>query len=44
MTVLSIVVGADLGFVNAHHLTQIVLVITGLPIVATIMSRTRPRD
>ncbi len=34
MTVLAIVVGADLGFVVVHHLARIVLVITGAPIVA----------
>ncbi|TCL00595.1 hypothetical protein BXY66_3239 [Shimia isoporae] len=34
MTVLSIIVGADLGFVIAHHLTRIVVVILGAPIVA----------
>ncbi|SFL16707.1 hypothetical protein SAMN04488036_10615 [Shimia haliotis] len=34
MTVLSIIVGADLGFVIAHHLTRIVVVIVGAPIVA----------
>ena len=34
MTVLGIIAGADLGFVVVHHLTRIVLVITGAPIVA----------
>lgn len=34
MTVLAIVAGADLGFVIAHHLTRVVLVITGAPIAA----------
>ena len=29
MTVLAIVAGADLGFVIVHHLTRIVVVITG---------------
>jgi hypothetical protein len=37
MTVLSIVAGADLGFVITHHLTRIILVITGAPIVARLM-------
>lgn len=37
MTVLAIVMGADLGFVIAHHLTRIVLVIVGAPIVARLM-------
>lgn len=34
MTVLAIVAGADLGYVIVHHLTRIVLVITGAPIAA----------
>ena len=34
MTVLSIIAGADLGFVIVHHLTRILLVITGAPIAA----------
>lgn len=34
MTVLAIVAGADLGFVIAHHLARIVVVITGAPIAA----------
>ncbi|WP_407647720.1 AbrB family transcriptional regulator [Halovulum marinum] len=34
MTVLAIVAGADLGFVVAHHLTRIVLVIAGAPVMA----------
>lgn len=32
MTVLAIVTGADLGFVIVHHLTRVVLVITGAPV------------
>ncbi len=43
MTVLAIVVGADLGFVIAHHLTRIVLVILGAPIVSR-MLRPKPPD
>ncbi|GGE62408.1 AbrB family transcriptional regulator [Actibacterium pelagium] len=43
MTVLAIVAGADLGFVIAHHLLRIVLVITGAPIIARFM-RSKPRD
>ncbi|MGP6089360.1 AbrB family transcriptional regulator [Antarctobacter jejuensis] len=39
MTVLAIVTGADLGFVITHHLTRIVLVILGAPIVAGIIRR-----
>ena len=31
---MAIVVGADLGFVVLHHLTRIVVVITGAPLVA----------
>ena len=44
MTVLAIVSGADLGFVITHHLTRIILVILGAPIVAAIIRRSRPRD
>lgn len=44
MTVLAIVAGADLGFVIAHHLVRIVLVITGAPIMARLVTRgARPR-
>lgn len=44
MTVLAIVAGADLGFVITHHLTRIVIVIIGAPIVAGIIRRrSRPR-
>jgi membrane AbrB-like protein len=41
MTVLAIVTGADLGFVITHHLTRIVLVIVGAPLVAGFMARRR---
>ncbi|OWY03416.1 AbrB family transcriptional regulator [Thioclava sp. IC9] len=41
MTVLAIVTGADLGFVITHHLTRIVLVIVGAPLVARILTRRR---
>lgn len=34
LTVMAIVVGADLGFVVLHHLTRIVVVITGAPVIA----------
>ncbi|CAN0512371.1 unnamed protein product, partial [Laminaria digitata] len=44
MTVLAIVTGADLGYVITHHLTRIVLVIVGAPVVAGIIRRTRPRE
>lgn len=39
MTVLAIVAGADLSFVITHHLTRIVLVIIGAPIVAALIRR-----
>ncbi len=39
MTVLAIVAGADLGFVITHHLTRILLVILGAPIVARFLLR-----
>ncbi|WP_323768209.1 AbrB family transcriptional regulator [Marinovum sp.] len=41
MTVLAIVTGADLGFVITHHLTRIVLVIVGAPLVAGLIARRR---
>lgn len=41
MTVLAIVTGADLGFVITHHLTRIVLVIVGAPVLAAIIARRR---
>ena len=34
MTVLAIVAGADLGFVIVHHVTRVLLVITGAPLAA----------
>ena len=37
MTVLAIIVGGDLGYVIVHHLTRILLVISGAPIVARVM-------
>jgi len=40
MTVLAIVAGADLGFVIVHHLTRIVIVITGAPIAARLFKIT----
>lgn len=36
MTVLAIVAGADLGFVIVHHVTRVLLVITGAPIAARV--------
>ena len=44
MTVLAIVVGADLGFVIAHHLVRIVLVILGAPVVARFVEHNPPGD
>ncbi len=43
MTVLAIVAGADLGFVIVHHLTRIILVITGAPFVARFLLRKEKR-
>lgn len=43
MTVLAIVTGADLGFVITHHLTRIVLVILGAPLVAGLIRRSKSR-
>lgn len=49
MTVLAIVVGADLGYVVVHHLTRVFIVITGAPIAARIFgvgkaSKTPPNE
>ncbi len=44
MTVLAIVTGADLGYVIAHHLTRIVLVIIGAPLAAALIKRAKPPD
>lgn len=41
MTVLAIVTGADLGFVITHHLTRIVIVIVGAPVLAALIERRR---
>lgn len=43
MTVLAIIVGADLGFVVVHHLTRIVLVILGAPLGAKLAVRSPVR-
>jgi membrane AbrB-like protein len=37
MTVLAIIVGADLGYVIVHHLTRVLVVIAGAPIAARIL-------
>jgi len=39
ITILAIVVGADLGFVIVHHIARFVLVITGAPLVAAMLRR-----
>ncbi len=39
MTVLAIVVGADLGFVIVHHLTRIFLVITCAPLIMRLLKK-----
>ncbi len=41
MTVLSIVAGADLGFVFVHHLTRVFLVITGALLAARWLMKNR---
>lgn len=37
ITVLAIIVGADLGYVVVHHLTRVFIVITGAPIAARLL-------
>lgn len=44
MTVLAIVAGADLGYVVVHHLTRVLLVITGAPIAARLIGLKRTKD
>jgi membrane AbrB-like protein len=47
MTVLTIILGADLGFVIVHHLTRLILVIFGAPIAARFMGSepgSKPQD
>lgn len=39
MTMLAIIVGADLGFVVVHHLLRVLVVITGAPIAARLAGR-----
>ncbi|WP_370274904.1 AbrB family transcriptional regulator [Pararhodobacter marinus] len=41
MTVLAIIVGADLGYIVVHHILRILLVITGAPIAARLMRMNR---
>ena len=42
MTVLALLVGADMGFVILHHVTRIILVITGAPVAAKLLKLRRP--
>ena len=42
ITVLAMVVGADLGFVILHHVTRIVLVIMGAPVAARVLKLRKP--
>ncbi len=42
ITILAIVAGADLGFVIAHHILRIALVITSAPVVARLIRRSKP--
>lgn len=44
ITILAIVAGADLGFVIAHHLVRIVLVIISAPLAARFIRLSRPPD
>lgn len=44
ITVLAIVLGADLGYVVVHHLTRVFLVITGAPLVARLFGVRKPCD
>ena len=43
MTVLAIVAGADLGYIVAHHVTRLLIVITGAPIAARFV-RAGPKE
>jgi uncharacterized protein len=43
MTMLAIIVGADLGYIIVHHLTRVLLVISGAPVVARLI-RLRERQ
>jgi uncharacterized protein len=43
MTMLAIIVGADLGYIIVHHLTRVLLVISGAPILARLI-RLRDRQ
>lgn len=41
LTVLALIVGADVAFVVAHHVLRLILVITGAPIMMKLVSRDR---
>lgn len=43
MTVLAIIVGADLGFVVVHHIVRMLLVIVGAPIAGRLSGLARPK-
>lgn len=41
MAVMAIIIGADVGYVVVHHLTRLVLIITGAPIAARLLGMTK---
>lgn len=41
MTVFAIIVGADLGYIIVHHLTRILLIISGAPVLAKFIQKGR---
>ena len=43
ITVLTIIAGADLGFVIVHHIVRVLLVITGAPIMAGLLKISKKR-
>lgn len=42
MSMLALITGADLGFVVAHHIARVILVLTGAPILFALIRRRRP--
>jgi hypothetical protein len=42
MIVLAIVAGADLGFIIVHHVTRMLIVITGAPLAARLLGLGKP--
>ncbi|MEM5582551.1 MULTISPECIES: AbrB family transcriptional regulator [unclassified Roseibium] len=44
MTVLAIIAGADLGYVVVHHLTRLIFVITGAPLLAKFFLANKKND